>query len=214
MAARKRRKMRAPSPSVRKEVTVLVDVSFCKKLAKRNLSEKRYTHTLNVAQLAKRLAKQYGADPTKAEVAALLHDICKEKPKQELLQMLQDHAIMTGNAAQKPVGIWHAAAGMVYIKEELGVEDEEILGAVRWHTSGHAGMTLLEKIIYMADMCSAERSYREVEELRSLLDKDLDKAFIKAVAYSIAWLKEEKRPLDPDSEACLAFERERFLAAR
>ena len=190
----------------------MVDAAYCKKLAKRNLSEKRYTHTVNVARLAKKLAVWYGADPQKAEIAGLLHDICKEKPKQELLQMLHEHAIMTDNAEKKPTGVWHAAAAMVYLKEELDIQDEEILGAVRWHTSGHAGMTLLEKIIYMADMCSEERTYQEVDELRQILEQDLDRAFIKALSYSLRWLKEEKRPIDPDSAAALEWMKEQYRA--
>lgn len=196
----------------RKGIPAVIDADYCKKLAKRNLSEKRYTHTLNVAKLAKKLAKRYGADPDKAQIAGLLHDICKERPKPELLQMLRENAIMTDNAAEKPAGIWHAAAAMVYLKNELGIEDEEILGAVRWHTSGRAKMTTLEKIIYMADMCSAERSYREVDELRALLKVDLDRALTKALAYSIGWLKEEKRDIDPDSAAALAWMKQEYCA--
>lgn len=182
----------------------MVTADFCKKLAKRSLSARRYEHTLNVRKLAVQLAKREGADPDKAEIAALLHDICKERPKSELLQMLSDHAIMTQNAAKKPQGVWHAAAAMVYAKEELGIEDEEILNAIRWHTSGRAGMTLMDKIIYMADMCSEDRDYPEADELRRLLKKDLDHALIRALQYSIQWLTEEGRAIDEDSRAALA----------
>ena len=185
------------------ETKKAVSAEYCKKLAKRNLSGKRYRHTVNVAKLAKKLAKQYGADEEKAEIAALLHDICKEKPKSELLQMLRDNAIMTQNAAEKPQGVWHAAAGMVYAEQELGIEDREILDAIRFHTSGRPGMTLLDKIIYMADMCSEDRSYSEVEELRKLLKKDLDKALIRALQYSLQWLREEHKPVDEDSRLAL-----------
>ena len=180
-----------------------VSAEYCKKLAKRNLSGKRYKHTVNVAKLARKLAKQYGADEEKATIAGLLHDICKEKPKSELLQMLRDNAIMTQNAAEKPQGVWHAAAGMVYAAQELGIEDQEILDAIRFHTSGRPGMTLLDKIIYMADMCSEDRSYAEVEELRKLLKKDLDKALIRALQYSLQWLREEHKPVDEESRLAL-----------
>lgn len=185
--------------------TDLPDLHFCRKLAKTKMSEYRYIHTKNVASLAKVLALRFGANEKKAEIAGLLHDICKELPKDKMLQMLHENAIITGNAAEKPIGIWHAAAAMVYLKNELGVQDEELLLAVRWHTSGHAGMTKLEKIIYMADMCSDERDYPEVGELRDLLDKNLDEALTKALAYSIRWLQEEKRDIDPDSRAALQF---------
>ncbi|MEG0803667.1 MAG: bis(5'-nucleosyl)-tetraphosphatase (symmetrical) YqeK, partial [Pygmaiobacter sp.] len=115
-------------------------------------------------------------------------------------------------AEKRPVGIWHAAAAMVYAKESLGIEDKEILNAIRYHTSGRAEMSLLEKIIYMADMCSEERDYSEVGELRALLRSDLDKALIKALSYSIRWLKEDQRDIDEDSIAALHFMSERYSA--
>ncbi len=186
-------------PKTKKEVTA----EYCKKLAKRNLSAKRYQHTLNVRKLALKLAKQYGADEEKVEIAALLHDICKERPKSELLQMLRDNDIMTQNAADKPQSVWHAAAGMVYAANELGIEDPEILDAIACHTSARPGMTLVDKVLYMADMCSEDRSYPEVEELRKLLKKDLDKALIRALQYSLQWLKEEHKQIDEDSKLAL-----------
>ena len=186
-------------PITKKEVTA----EYCKKLAKRNLSAKRYQHTLNVRKLALKLAKQYGADEKKVEIAALLHDICKERPKSELLQMLRDNAIMTQNAAEKPQSVWHAAAGMVYAATELGIEDPEILDAIACHTSARPGMTPVDKVLYMADMCSEDRSYPEVEELRKLLKKDLDKALIRALQYSLQWLKEEHKQIDEDSKLAL-----------
>ena len=185
------------------ETKKAVSAEYCKKLAKRNLSGKRYRHTVNVAKLARKLAKRYGADEEKAEVAALLHDICKERPKSELLQMLRDNAIMTQNAAEKPQSVWHAAAGMVYAATELGIEDPEILDAIACHTSARPGMTPVDKVLYMADMCSEDRSYPEVEELRKLLKKDLDKALIRALQYSLQWLKEEHKQIDEDSKLAL-----------
>ena len=82
----------------------MITIEECRSLAKQRLSAPRYQHTLNVSDLAVRLARFYGADETKAEIAALLHDVCKERPRAELLQMLRDNAIMTQNAAAKPQG--------------------------------------------------------------------------------------------------------------
>ena len=164
-------------------------------------------------KLAVKLAKRYGADEDKAEIAALLHDICKERPKGELLQMVRDNAIMTQNAAEKPQGVWHAAAAMVVARQELGVEDGEILNAIRYHTSGRAGMSLLEKVIYMADMCSEERGYPEAEELRKLLKKDMDKALLRALQYSLQWLREEHKPIDEDSLFALHWLEEKYHRA-
>lgn len=177
----------------------------CRSLAKQRLSAPRYQHTLNVSDLAVRLARFYGADETKAEIAALLHDVCKERPRAELLQMLRDNAIMTQNAAAKPQGVWHAAAAMVYAAKRLGVDDADILNAIRWHTSAHADMSTLEKIIYLADMCSAERDYPEAEKLRGLLWQGLDEALMEALRDSLRWLKEKNCVIDADSEKALLF---------
>lgn len=190
-------------PIYRKGIPAMIDADYCRSLAQKTLSERRYTHTCNVAQLAAALAKQYGADPQKAEIAGYLHDICKEMPKAQMLQMLHENAIITDNADQKPVGVWHAAAAMIYSKDTLHIEDEEILNAIRYHTSARAGMTKLDKIIYMADMCSAERDYKEVGELRVLLQQNLDTAITRALELSLQWLTEEKRDIDTDSIAAL-----------
>lgn len=190
-------------PVYRKGIPAMIDAAYCRKLAQKTLSERRYTHTCNVARLAKALAKQYGADPGKAEIAGYLHDICKELPRPQMLQMLHENAIITDNASQKPVGVWHAAAAMIYSKDTLHIEDEEILNAIRYHTSARAGMTKLDQIIYLADMCSAERDYPEVGELRELLRQDLDTAMTRALELSLMWLTEEKRDIDTDSIAAL-----------
>ena len=190
-------------PVYRKGIPAMIDADYCRDLAKKTLSERRYTHTCNVALLAKALAKQYGADPAKAEIAGYLHDICKELPKAQMLQMLHENAIITDNADQKPVGVWHAAAAMIYCKDTLHIEDTEILNAIRYHTSARADMTKLDEIIYMADMCSAERDYPEVGELRELLLQDLDAAIARALELSLQWLTEEKRDIDTDSIAAL-----------
>ncbi len=170
-----------------------------KRLAKRNLSEKRYAHTMNVRKLAVRLAAKNGVSKEKAALAAILHDIAKELPRNELLQIFADNAIIANNAAERPAPVWHGIAAAVLAKTLYGVEDEEILSAISCHTTGKAGMSTLDKIIYMADMASAERTYPEAEILRSHALENLDKATIEGLGMSIAWLNAEGKKVDSET---------------
>ena len=141
-------------------------VDEAKALVKSRLSEKRYKHTINVKKMAVKLAKRYGADEEKAALAALLHDSAKELPKAEILQIFADNAIIAKNAAKRPAPVWHGYAASVLCQTQWGVTDPEILSAIECHTTGKQNMSLLDKIIYMADMTSAERDYPGVEALR------------------------------------------------
>ena len=174
-----------------------------KALVKGRLSEKRYRHTINVKKMAVALAEHWGADPEKAELAALLHDSAKELPKAELLQIFADNAIIANNAAQRPVPIWHGLAAAILCQTQWGVTDPEILSAIRCHTTGKPGMSKLDKILYLADMTSAERDYPGVEQLRKLEFEDLDKAICAALEQSIQFVKDSGKPVDPESQAAL-----------
>ena len=136
-----------------------MDYSEAKKLVKARLSEKRWTHTKNVKKMAVKLAKRWGTDPEKAAMAAILHDSAKELPKQELLQIFADNAIIAENAPARPSPVWHGIAAAILAETQWGITDPEILSAIRCHTTGKPGMSKLDKIIYLADMTSAERDW-------------------------------------------------------
>ena len=172
-----------------------------KKLVKKNLSEKRYTHTKNVKKMAVKLAKRWGADPEKAALAAILHDAAKELPKEQLLQIFRENAIIAENAPMRPTSVWHGIAAAILCETEWGVHDPEVLSAIRCHTTGKPGMSLLDKIIYMADMTSAERDYPGVEALREEEFEDLDMALLHALKRTIDFVKEKGGRLDDQSVA-------------
>lgn len=174
-----------------------------KALVKSRLSDKRYRHTINVKKMAVALAERWGADPEKAELAALLHDSAKELPKAELLQIFADNAIIANNAAQRPAPVWHGLAAAILCQTQWGVTDPEILSAIRCHTTGKRGMGLLDKILYLADMTSAERDFPGVEHLRELEFQDLDKALCEALEQSLQFVRESGKPVDPESQAAL-----------
>ena len=170
-----------------------------RRLAEERLSQKRFQHTVNVCELAVELAKKWGADPEKAALAALLHDTAKELPKEQMLQIIKDNAIMAGNAHLRPSPVWHGVCAAILARTEWGVEDEEVLSASACHTTGKAGMSLLDKIIFLADMTSAERTYPEVEYLRRREHEDIHQAMVEALEMNIQWLEESGRPVDEES---------------
>lgn len=166
------------------------------RLAKRTLSQRRYEHTRNVEKLAVRLAERNGVSEEKAALAALLHDIAKELPKDRMLQLIAENDIIAEGAAKRLPPVWHGAAAAVLAKTEYGVEDEEILSAIRCHTTGKPHMSKLDKVLYLADMASYERTYPEAATLRQHALQNLDKTMVEALGMSISWLKETGKPVD------------------
>ena len=180
-----------------------------RRLAKKRLSAKRYQHTLNVRRMAVKLAKRWGADPEKAALAALLHDTAKELPREEMLQILNDNAIMAENAQNRPSPVWHGICAAILAQTQWGVEDEEVLSAIRCHTTGKPGMSLLDEIVFLADMTSAERDYPEVYYLRKLEKKDIHQAMREALEMNLHWLEESGKPVDEETRAALEDLRQR-----
>ena len=164
-------------------------------LLKARLSKKRYTHSVNVARAAFALAERWGADPQRAYLAGLLHDCCKELPFAEQEELMRNGPFPVSEAEWRCKPVWHGIAAAAYMHAELGIEDAEVLAAARWHTVGHAGMTKLEEIVYMADLISADRTYRDVERFRKLAQNDLEKAMLYAFEFAIESVLKKETPL-------------------
>ena len=192
-----------------------MDLEEAKALARKRLGSKRYQHTLNVEEMAVRLAGRYGADPHKAALAALLHDTAKEMPTARQLELLRpgDVAItgeelrqypdLAGDTENRPTPVWHGVCAAILAQTQWGVTDPEILSAVACHTTGKPGMSLLDKILYLADMTCAERDFEGVEQLRRLEFEDIDRAMLAALEQSVGFVRHGGRPLDPMSAATL-----------
>lgn len=163
------------------------------------LSGYRFHHSLCVAKEARRLALRYGADPDKAYTAGILHDIMKDTPGEVQRQLLAQFGAVLDPVEQKSPTLWHARTGEVFLHHILGIEDPEILSAVRYHTTGRAGMTLPEKILFVADFTSADRDYPDVDVMRRLADESLEKAILYGVDYTIRYLMDEGRMVHPDT---------------
>ncbi len=170
-------------------------------LLRGRLKEKRFLHSLNVAASAVELAKRFGANEDKAYIAGLLHDITKNETDENQLQIMESGGIILTETQKNNPKLWHAMSGSVYLKQTLGITDEEILGAVRWHTTGKAGMTLLEKVVFIADYISAERDYPDVDVMRHLAETSLDAAALYALKFSMRNLSEKEKPICEDSVA-------------
>ena len=164
-------------------------------LLKVRLSKKRYQHSVNVARASFMLAEKWGADPQRAYIAGLLHDCCKELPYPDQETLMREGPFPVSPDEWKCKPVWHGIAAASYMHTELGIDDAEILSAARWHTVGHAGMTRLEEIVYMADLISADRTYRDVERFRKMAQNDLDKAMFAAFQYAIESVTKKENPL-------------------
>lgn len=170
-------------------------------IIRQRLSDYRFHHSLCVAEEAKRLAEKYGANPAKAYTAGILHDIMKDTAKEAQLQILADYGVTLDEVEQEAPMLWHARSGEVFLRHVLGVTDEEILSAVRYHTTGRAGMSLLEQVVFTADFTSADRSYPDVDVMRSKADISLTEAIRYGVEYTIGDLRKQNRTVHPDTLA-------------
>ena len=178
-----------------------MDLKQAKELVRSRLSDKRYEHTINVKKMAVKLAKHYGTDPEQAALAALLHDAAKELPKDEMRAIMQAHPEYAQGGEARPTPVWHGICAAILARTEWGVTDEAVLSAIACHTAGKAGMTQLDKILYLADMTSAERDWPGVEKLRKLELKDLDAAMLAALKQTNDFVLSQGKPLDPMSKA-------------
>lgn len=162
------------------------DIDEIKDILKIRLSKKRYNHSLNVAQSAKELAGKHGADENKAFLAGLIHDICKEIPREEQLKMAESCGRDFSDVERAVPPLYHAPAGAWYCENVLHIHDEEILNAVRYHTIGRADMSPVELMVYLADLISEDRSYKDVAKMRKLSFADADAAALEALKFSIS----------------------------
>ena len=148
------------------------------------LKHKRIPHVLGTEQEAISLAERYGADVEKARVAALLHDCTKRLDMEEQLALCRQYGIRLDALEQQALKLLHAKTGAAIARDVFGVDDE-IYRAIWWHTTGHAGMTLLEKIMYLADYIEPSRDFPGVDKLRAVCYKDLDEGLLMGLEMTI-----------------------------
>ncbi|MBU5592722.1 bis(5'-nucleosyl)-tetraphosphatase (symmetrical) YqeK [Clostridium sp. MSJ-4] len=157
---------------------------------KDNLKESRYNHVLRVVDTAEKLARIYGEDIKKARLAALIHDAAKNKTVEEILDIIASEGITLDEEISKVPQLTHGLAGAIIGKNLMGIEDEDVLNAAIYHTTGKENMTKLEKIIYVADYIEPGREFKGVEVLREEAFKDLDQALLRAFDNTIKYIVE------------------------
>ncbi|MBN6888945.1 putative HD superfamily hydrolase involved in NAD metabolism [Cytobacillus horneckiae] len=166
------------------------------KIVKEQLTDHRYTHTIGVMETAILLAEKYGADEKKAETAAIFHDYAKFHPKDQMKQIIIEQQ-MPSDLLDFSSELWHAPVGAYFVEKAVGINDKEILDAIRFHTSGRVGMSLLEKIVYLADYIEPGRHFPGVDEVRRLAKTDLHAALVTSVQNSIMFLLKKGQPVYP-----------------
>ncbi|WNB93453.1 bis(5'-nucleosyl)-tetraphosphatase (symmetrical) YqeK [Bacillus sp. NEB1478] len=164
------------------------------------LTDHRYVHTLGVLEVSVMLAEKYGADVKKAEMAAIFHDYAKFRPKEEMRQIVKEESLPE-DLLYYGTELLHAPVGACLVKKEAGIDDEEILRAIYYHTTGNVNMSLLEKIIFLADYIEPNRHFSGVEEVREAAILDLDKACLMAVRNTIQFLIRQNQKIYPLSIA-------------
>lgn len=175
----------------------MYNIEEYKLLIKERLSPYRYYHSLCVAESAVKLAKKYGADLNKAEAAGILHDVCKEETAENQLELIRKAGFELTEAEVKNQKFYHQASGAAYAKTVLKIDDDEIINAVRYHTTGRRGMSLMEEIIYLADFISADRDYDDIDSIRAETEKGKERGLMYAAGYTIKSVVDKGAYLHP-----------------
>ena len=175
--------------------------SICEYIEK-NFSEKRKIHTEGVRQLAMKLAQQYGEGDAalveKAEAAALYHDMYRGVPV-DVLNYYVKHLELDEKRYKDNPNLAHGKIAAIIMERDFGVTDRDMINAVSFHTTGRPEMSLLEKIIYIADAAEPNRSYPGVQHLREVLSRDIDEACLLSITSTINYVRGEEKFLDEDT---------------
>ncbi|MBQ3823852.1 MAG: nicotinate (nicotinamide) nucleotide adenylyltransferase [Clostridia bacterium] len=170
-------------------------IKAIKKELSSSLSARRYYHSLGVMNTAGELAARYGADVEKARLAGLIHDCTKEYTREEHMAVIKRENIIIPDDEIGVDKLLHSHTGAAEARRRFGIEDEEILDAIRCHTAGKANMTLFEKILFIADFIDPSREYRGVENLRKTAFRDIDAAMLECTSYSVKDLAARRKTI-------------------
>ncbi|MBO6061443.1 MAG: nicotinate (nicotinamide) nucleotide adenylyltransferase [Clostridia bacterium] len=173
-------------------------IQSIRSILKERLKRKRLAHTMLTVREAVRLAAHYGVDTEKARLAALLHD-CIKLPNRELVAFCDNEGIaITDEERQNPYLI-HSRVGALLAETEFGVEDEEVLSAIRSHTLGRIGMSLLDKIVYVADKIEPSREYEGLDTIRATAYEDINHAMLLVMQHSADYTLKSGRNVNPST---------------
>jgi predicted HD superfamily hydrolase involved in NAD metabolism len=160
------------------------------------MPDKRWKHTLGVVASAIMLARRFGADSDRAELAALLHDYAKAWPTDRQERVIRDNGL-PAELLEYDKELWHAHAGAWAVQQEHGIDDLQVLDAIRFHTSGRESMTLLDKVVCLADYIEAGRDFPGVNKIRELAEHSLEEALVAGFDSTITLLVEKRKRIFP-----------------
>lgn len=166
---------------------------------KEMLPEKRFRHSEGVANMAVKLAEFYGVDEEKARIAGLLHDCAKDMTDEEILKLVEKFDILIDDVQRSAVNIVHGHVGAEIARQQFGVTDNEILNAIRYHTTGKENMSFLDKIIYVADYIEPNRDFPGVDVLRKVSFIDIDLAVLLGIDTTINYIIHKNALIHPDT---------------
>lgn len=182
------------------------DITKIRNSVKKKLDTKRYEHTLGVAYTAAALAMRHGADMNNALVAGLLHDCAKCLSNERRLSICEKHNIAITSAEEKNPFLLHAKVGSFLAMKKYGVTDRDIINAILNHTTGRPGMSMLEKIVWLADYIEPGRKHApSLEKVRKMAFEDLDSALVIALEDTLEYIKNGKMELDPMTQKTYDF---------
>ena len=173
------------------------DKEALERFRKTNLKESRYRHSLGVEKMAVRLAGLHGGDQEKAAFAGRYHDIAKNFDRERMDECIRKYGLdekLIGNNA-----LAHSKVGAAILEHEFGITDEDVLNAVRFHTTARREMSLLEQLVFVADVVEDNRTYSDLKYYQDLAYRDLDLASLEILEYTCGDLTEKGREIDRDT---------------
>lgn len=179
-------------------VKVYMDLNKAIDLVKAELVQSRFEHTLRVAEVSKELAVVYGVAVDKVQLAAILHDYAKNWPSEKLKSYILDNGLPR-ELLDFDKELWHGPVGAHLFENQYGVVDQDILNAIRFHTTGRAEMSLVEMILYLADYIEPGRSFPGLQEVRQASEKNLKYACWLVARNTIMYLMKKNATIHPDS---------------
>lgn len=165
-----------------------IKVEGYKELLKKRLSVKRYTHSVGVANTAAKLAGMFNGDIERAYLAGLLHDYAREMPNSQLLELAVEHGLTNDEVELLQPNLLHGPVGAWMLQQQGIIDDEQMLNAIRWHTTGHPDMDQLARIIYIADYIEPNRDFPGVDALRQIAHRDLNLGTLAGLDHTLNFL--------------------------
>lgn len=175
-----------------------LDIEKIKEEIKNNLSERRYNHSIGTMKRAEKMAKIYNVDVEKAKLAGLTHDMAKELSQEEKLKYVKENNIKIDEVERLCPDLLHGKIAAHMCKVKYGF-DEDMQEAIAFHTTGKVNMSILGKIIFLADITEENRNYEDTGKLRELSEKNLDEAMLYALNKTIEKTVKTNKLLHPDS---------------